>query len=153
MLEHLALGDVEVRAGESGPYLHGVILAEGRAATGGRAELFAPGSVMWPSEGIAIRAQHRGAELMRAMPSRVDNEIRIEAPATDAVAAEIRGGKKHMSVEFLAMEEQRTRGGVREIRKALVDGAALVSNPEYSHTRAEVRSAEALHRVALVDLL
>ena len=36
-----------------------------------------------------------------------------------------------MSVEFKAIEERQTRAGVREILRAFVTDAALVSNPEY----------------------
>lgn len=38
-----------------------------------------------------------------------------------------------------AMSERTTRGGVREIQRALVDAAALVAEPEYDSTSAEVR--------------
>ena len=43
--------EVEVREAERAGYeptLRGVMLTEGRAASGGRAEVFAPGSVSWP---------------------------------------------------------------------------------------------------------
>ena len=132
---------VECRASESGPVLHGTIVAEGRASTGGRAELFAPGSVVWPHDGIAIRTEHRGAEHGRAVPVREANgEIRIEARATPAVFAAVESGRRFMSVEFYPLAESRTAGGVREITRALVDGAALTNRPEYGQTAAEVRS-------------
>ena len=56
---------VEVREADDGPKLRGTILQEGRAAQGGRAEVFAPGSVVWASGGIALLGEHRGAELAR----------------------------------------------------------------------------------------
>ena len=44
-----------------------------------------------------------------------------------------------MSVEFHALEERTTAGGVREVLRALVPSAALVADPEYDTTEAEVR--------------
>lgn len=132
---------VEVRASDAGPMLHGVILTEGRAATGGRRELFAPLSTVWPSDGIAILAEHRGAALARAVPNREPSgEIRIAVRATDTIrrAVDI-DGRRFMSVEFHALEERTTAGGVREVLRAMVSAAALVPNPEYDTTRAEVR--------------
>ena len=49
---------VEIRA--EGEHLHGQILQEGRAATAGRAELFAPGSITWPADGVRILDKHHG---------------------------------------------------------------------------------------------
>ena len=132
---------VECRSAPDGPMLRGVILQEGRAATGGRAELFAPGAAVWPSDGIAILAEHRGAELARAVPTREPNgEIRIETLATPAIFAAVeQGGKRHMSIEFRSVREVRTAGGIREIQRAHVDAAALTDRPEYGQARAEVR--------------
>ena len=77
---------VEVRASESGPVLRGVILQEGRAATGGRAEVFSPGAVHWPDDGIALRLQHLGPEAARALPRRDPNgELHISTPATPEI--------------------------------------------------------------------
>ena len=120
--------------------LHGVILQEGRAAAGGRAELFAPGAVVWPSDGVAILPEHHAAVETRAVPERQANgEIRIAAPATPALFAAVQAGRRSMSVEFTALEEIRTAGGVREIRRAMVSAAALTDRPEYSQTSAELR--------------
>jgi len=131
---------VELR--QEGEHLHGIVLQEGRAAKGGRAEVFAPGSLEWPSGGMAILDGHRGAELARAMPERrADGAITVTAPATGAIRAAIEGGKRFMSVEFRALSETVTAGGVREITRALADAAALVSRPEYFETGAEVRDA------------
>ena len=44
-----------------------------------------------------------------------------------------------MSVEFHALEEQTTAGGIREIRRAFVPDVALVDDPEYGQTAAELR--------------
>ena len=133
---------IECRASASGPKLHGVLLTEGRAASGGRAELFIPGAVDWPAAGIAIRREHLGAVETRAVPVRDGNEIRIEAEATPPLFAAVQGGAKHMSVEFHALAEQRTVAGVREILSALVTGAIVTSDPEYQQTAAEIRTAD-----------
>ena len=45
-----------------------------------------------------------------------------------------------MSIEFRAVREETTRAGIREIQGALLTGAALVPNPEYDGTTAEIRS-------------
>lgn len=132
--------NVEVREADDGPRLHGTILQEGRAARGGRSELFAPGSIVWPDRGIVIRTEHRGRAEAHAMPTRGPNgEIKIAVRATPAIVEAVRGGKDRMSVEFHAVREHRTAGGVREIERALVDAAALTDDPEYVQTRAEVR--------------
>ena len=145
---------VECRASESGPSLHAVILQEGRAATGGLAEVFAPGSTDWPASGIAIRTEHHGLMEARAVPERGENgEIRISAPATPAIFAAVSAGKRYASVEFHAQQEVRTAGGVREIQRALLTGAALTDRPEYDSTSAELRERRSdLERVARVWL-
>ena len=134
--------ELEVRASESGPMLRGVILAEGRASTGGRAEVFAPHSLQWPSDGISILSGHYGAELARVVPERQpDGRITVECRASDAIrrAVDI-DGRRMLSVEFLSHRETRTAGGVREIQRATVDAAALVAVGEYQQATAEVRS-------------
>ena len=132
---------VEVREADDGPMLRGVILQEGRAASGGRAEVFAPLSVVWPSHGIALLAEHRADdELARAVPTRdADGSLRIETRATPDILTAY-ATRKYFSVEFHAIAEIRTAGGVREIQRALIEAAALVPNPEYPGVRAEVRS-------------
>ena len=138
--ERIAAG-VECRASADGPMLRGVIVPEGRAATGGRAEVFAPGSVTWPPDGVAILDSHLGRELGRAVPVRDPNgEIRIETKATPAMFEAVQSGRDKLSVEFFALRESRTRGGVREIGRALVDRVALVTSGEYAQAVAEVRS-------------
>lgn len=123
------------------PTLHGVMLTEGRAASGGRKEVFAPGSVSWPSEGVEIAPSHKAASESRAHPVRGGNgELRITARATEALRSAVQAGAKFMSVEFHALEERTTEGGVREILRCLVMRAALVSNPEYDTTAAELRN-------------
>ena len=133
---------VELREADEGPMLRGIVLQEGRASQGGRAEVFAPLSVVWPSDGIALLGEHRGAALAHAVPVReVDGSLRIETQATPAIL-EAFATRKYFSVEFHAISEVRTKGGVREITRALVDAAAMVSSPEYSQATAEVRARQ-----------
>ena len=99
-----------------------------------------PQSVVWPSDGVAILPEHHGAVETRAVPTREpDGTIRIAARAMPAIFAAVQAGRRSMSVEFTALDEIRTAGGVREIRRAMVSAAALTDRPEYSQTRAEVR--------------
>ena len=132
---------VEVREAATGPMLHGVLIQEGRAASV-RAEVFVPLSVVWASDGVAIRAEHRGVEVTRAVPTREANgEIRIAAHASAAIVAAYTAGRRFLSIEFHAVQETRSAAGVREIQQAFVPGAALVSDPEYKQARAEVRAS------------
>lgn len=134
---------IEIRAAEDGtpPQLYGVMVTEGRAASGGRAELFAPGSVEWPADGVGILLAHREAPAMRAAASReADGRIVVQGEATRAVRAAVEGGRRFMSVEFHALAERTTKAGVREILRAYVPDAALVESPEYDTTAAEVRT-------------
>ena len=120
--------------------LHGVLIQEGRAASA-RAEVFAPGSLVWGSEGVAIRAAHLAGEDSRAIPTREKNgEIRIAAPASPALVAAFNEGRRFLSIEFHSLKETRSAAGVREIQSAFLPGAALVSSPEYSQATAEVRA-------------
>ena len=141
MLEPLQYAvPVELRESDGVPMLRGTVLQEGRAAQGGRAESFSPLSVVWPSTGIALLAEHRGAVLAHAVPVRdADGSLRIETPATPAIL-EAYATRKFFSVEFHAISEVRTAGGVREITRALMESAAMVSDPEYVQAVSEVRS-------------
>ena len=88
---------VELRESESGPQLHGVLIQEGRAASV-RAEVFAPGSLVWSATGIALRAEHLGTEDSRAIPTReAGGEIRIATPASPALVAAFNEGRKFLS--------------------------------------------------------
>ena len=133
---------VEIREADNGPMLHGVLIQEGRAASV-RPEVFAPGSLVWSATGISIRAKHLGAEDSRAIPTRETNgEIRIAAPASAAILAAYNEGRKFLSIEFHAVQETRSKSGVREIQKAYLPGAAMVSDPEYKMATAEIRSTQ-----------
>ena len=131
---------IELRESEAGPTLHGVLIQEGRAASV-RAEVFAPLSLVWASEGVAIRAEHLGAEDSRAIPTRQANgEIRIAAPASPALVAAYNEGRKFLSIEFHSLRETRSKAGVREIQSAFLPGVAMVAEPEYLQAGAEIRS-------------
>ena len=130
---------IEIREAKDGPMLRGVLIQEGRAASE-RAEVFAPLSLVWASDGIALRAKHLGEEAQRAIPIREPNgEIRIAAPASAAIVAAFNEGRRFLSIEFHALQETRSKSGVREIQQAFLPGAALVAEPEYSQATAEVR--------------
>lgn len=131
---------VEIREAAEGPTLYGTLITEGRAASGGRAEVFAPGSVEWPTEGVGVLLAHRAAPKIRAIPERQpDGRITVQAPATPEIRVAVDGGQRYMSVEFHSLAERTTRGGVREVLRALVPSVALVADPEYDTTSAEVR--------------
>ena len=132
--------EFEIRESEDGPKLRGVMIQEGRAASGGRAEVFTPGSVSWPADGVGILLDHRQAPETRAIPQRQsDGRITLATRATDAIREAVAAGKRFMSVEFHSLQERVTRGGVREIMRAIVPSAALVAEPEYDVSSAEVR--------------
>ena len=134
--------EVEIRQAEGRePELHGTMLTEGRAASGGRAELFTPGSVQWPSDGVEIAPSHVLPSEAKAHPVRQrDGRLTLRTRATDALRQAVESGAKFMSVEFHALKERRTQAGVREILSALVVRAALVPQPEYDTTAAELRN-------------
>ena len=133
---------IELRESETGPQLVGVLIQEGRVASV-RREVFAPLSLVWGSEGVAVRAEHRGVEVTRAIPTRASNgEISIATPAPPALVAAYNEGRKFLSIEFHAVQETRNKSGVREIQQAFMPGAALVAEPEYTQATAEVRSKQ-----------
>lgn len=133
--------EVEVREAATGRELRGVMIQEGRAASELR-ELFAPGSIKWPAEGVGVLTEHWGPVETRGQVVRHDDgRLELSAPATAPIRAAVASGKRYLSVEFHSLAETRTRGGIREITRARVDRAALVSDPEYVQAKAEVRSA------------
>ena len=133
--------EIEIRETENRePSLFGTILTEGRAASE-RRELFAPGSVQWPSDGVEIAPGHFMPSEARAHPVRQrDGRLTISARATDALRKAVESGAKYMSVEFHALREKRTKGDIREILSALVVRAVVTKTPEFDTTAAEVRS-------------
>ena len=131
---------VELR--ESDSQLRGIMLQEGRAASAGRREVFAPASVEWPEKGVAILTEHRGDEQARASVVRDrEGRLHVSAPANHAIREAYAAGKKWLSVEFVAVRDRVTKGGVREVLRAIVDAAAMTANPEYDTTEVEVRDS------------
>ena len=129
---------IELREGDT-PQLFGTILSEGRSASGGRQELFIPGSCCWPPSGIHVRLTHLGESQTLAVPVRDDlGRIEIRTKATPAIIEAVKAGSRFMSVEFVAIEERRV-SGVREVMQAFISGATLTTTPEYDVTAAEVR--------------
>ena len=138
----LIVGAAEIRAADDGEHLHAVLIQRARRFRG-RKELFVPGSVQWPAEGVGILTAHRAAPEVRAVPTReADGRISIVARATDAIREAVQAGRTWMSVEFHALEERTVASGVREVLQAFVPRAALVRDPEYDVTGAELREAE-----------
>ena len=132
--------EVEIRESADGQRLRGTLLQEGRAASV-RAEVFAPGALVWGADGVAILTEHRGREVARAVPVRgSDGSITISALATPEIRAAFAAGKRYLSAEFQALAETRTAGGIRELQRAYVGAAALVRSPEYVQARAELRA-------------
>ena len=138
---------IEVRADDSlaSPgRLTGTLLTYGERASD-RAELFAPGALSWPDDGIVLRRQHqRGQPIMRVVPELRGNAVVIDAALPDTAAGrdaavEIRGGLlRGLSVEFRATG-QKFAAGVRQVTAGVLRGAGLVDDPSYSGSRVEVR--------------
>ena len=117
-----------------------------------RKEVFARGALTWPATGILINAQHdRKSPIVRALPYLEGDQVKIDAalPNTTAgrdAAENLRQGVyTGLSVEFASRAEGR-RGPLREIRSALLGGAALVDTASYRGSTVEVR------QLAMTDL-
>ena len=123
--------------------LRGVLIQEGRAASGGRKEVWIPGAVEWLDSGVEILPEHKGTVETRAIPERqADGRITVVAALTDRLRNAWNAGRKFLSVEFHALEERTVRGGVREVQRALVTAGALVPNPEYDVATTELRETD-----------
>ena len=80
------------------------MLQEGRAASGGRREVFTPGSVEWPAAGVVVRTEHRGkAETRGLVVRQSDGRLTITARATRPILRRvgILMGRSRASVERL----------------------------------------------------
>ena len=106
-------------AGGSPGRLVGVLLPLGRVA-GDRREVFTPGSVSWPHNGMRLLREHLGRQIMRFTPVEADGEIRIDAELPDTAegreAADLvrTGARAGLSVEFHAVNDALV-SGVREV--------------------------------------
>lgn len=137
---------IEIRADESRTSpgrISGTLLQTGRVA-GDRQEVFTPGSVRWPYNGLRLLAEHRGRQVLRFKPVEDGTALRIDEKLPDTslgreIAAEVRSGRKtNLSIEFHAIEDAIV-SGVREVRSALVDAVALVADGAYDQAVVEVR--------------
>ena len=134
--------DALTAAGADDGLVRIVAIQEGRAASQ-RAELFAPGALTWPESGIPIRAEHFApSSAMGSVVRRADGRIEVAAEASPELREAIADGRTSASIEFHAVEEHRTAGGVREITAAELVGVGLTSAPEYVQTSAELRNAK-----------
>ena len=128
---------------ESPGRIVGTILETGRVAAD-RQEVFVPGAPIFPSTGVPLLRGHRGEAILTFDPIVDGTTVRLDAPLPDTqlgrqVATEVRSGARSaLSVEFIALDESRVQG-VRELRSALIQGAALVPLGSYGQARAEVR--------------
>ena len=118
-----------------------------------RLEIFARGSLTWPEGGIVINEQHnRSSPILRVVPFLEGDKVKIDAalPNTtrgrDAAENLRTGVYTGLSVEFASRAEGR-RGPLREIRSALLGGAALVDSASYKGSTVEVR------QLAMRDIL
>ena len=131
----------------------GTLIIYGQRASD-RAELFSLGALTWPDGGIILNEQHnRQAPIMRFTPEVVGADVRIDAPLPDTsrgrdAATMVRNGTMTgLSIEFRAQDEGQ-RGGAREVRRALLLGAALVDSGSYAG-RLEVRAGRRRRRLWL----
>ena len=116
--------------------LVGRILTYGERALD-RAELFEPGALTWPTDGVVLNRQHvRHSPIMRVIPTLVGDELRIDQTLPDTTAGrdaatEIRSGLlRGLSVSFQPSRQSFT-AGVRRITAAVLTAVGLVDSPSY----------------------
>ena len=142
--------DVEVRFTEdetrASPGMLTGTLLEYEKRSAGRPELFARGALQWPVNGIVVNEQHdRKAPIVRAVPF-VDGDavkISVQLPNTqrgrDAATNVREGVLTGLSVGFRSLSEG-MRGGLREIKSAMLVNAGLVDTPDYKEATVAVRA-------------
>ena len=133
--------------------LVGRILTYGERALD-RSELFEPGALTWPTDGVVLNRQHaRRAPIMRVIPTLVGDELRIDQALPDTTAGrdaaqEIRSGlMTGLSVSFTASRQSFT-AGVRRIAAATMTAVGLVDLPSYD-APVEIRSRQERRRLWL----
>ena len=143
---------------ESPGRLTGTLLRYNEVASD-RKEVFARGALSWPKEGILINEMHnRQAPILRAVPYLEGDEVRIDSQVPNTVrgrdaVTNIRAGVwTGLSVEFHSQSEGR-RGGLREIRSAILGAAALVDIGAYSGAKVEVRGEAVARPWTVEDVL
>ena len=136
---------IEDRAEGKPSRLVGVLLPFGKQAQD-RAEMFLPGSLSWPEDGVLLRRQHnRSQPILKFLPIQDEEGLKVDAPIPDTVAGrdaaeEIRSGLfSGLSVEFRATK-QTILSGVRRIAAGVLCGAGLVDSPSYSQAKVEVEA-------------
>ena len=134
--------------------LVGILMPYGQRAAD-RPEMFEPGALHWPADGVLLRSMHKRQDpVARFIPEATDTEVRvsIDLPDTTAgrdAAANVRAGVlRGLSVEFNA-ERERQVDGVRVIQRAALMGAGLVDSGAYAGATVEARSEAKRRRVWL----
>ena len=130
--------------------LTGTLLTYGERARD-RAERFMHGAAQWLDGGFLVNEQHdRTRNVVRVVPYVDGNELKIATPLPNTsrgrdAAINIREGVyTGLSVEFPPQSViARNVGGVREIRSALIVGAALVDLASYAGSTVDVRERTA----------
>ena len=140
-----------------------------------RAEIFEQDAFHWRDDGIVIRELHPPKDaqgrpiistppILRTVPFLEGRELRINAPLPNTtrgrdVAESMRGPLPlygGMSVEF-APELVSSQGGLRRIKRAYLDAAALVLRGSYAESTVEVREGlatiQSLERVCMAVTL
>ena len=133
--------------------IFGILLPFGVKAND-RPELFEPGSMYWPDEGIVLREMHRrDSPILKLLPFLSGSELRVDAQLPDTqrardIATNMKGDLPlytGLSVEFRPEKETR-RGNLRIIQKAELTGAGLVDFGAYREAVVEVRQQESRRR-------
>ena len=134
--------------------LEGVLMPYGQRAAD-RPEMFEPGALHWPADGVLLRAMHKRQEpIARFIPEASETEVRvsIQLPDTTAgrdAATNVRAGVlAGLSVEFRAERERRDKG-LRVIERAELVGAGLVDSGAYAAATVEARGKAGRRRLWL----
>ena len=113
-----------------------------------RPELFLPGALKWPADGVNINVQHqRGSPIVRVHPFAEDGAVKIDAMLPNTTAG--RGVRQHgvksgvltgLSVEIdRPSVDARYVNGTREVRSAHLSGIGLVDLGSYRGSVVSVR--------------
>ena len=124
--------------------LVGTLMHYGQRA-GDRQEVFQPGALHWPADGVVLRQMHDRSQPLARFQPKVEGElVKVDIPlpktqrAADAVELVKSKVLRGLSVEFFP-ERERMDGSMRVIEKARLVGAGLVDDPSYP-TKVEVRA-------------
>ena len=134
--------------------LEGVLIPYGQRAQD-RPEMFEPGALHWPSDGVVLRAMHkRESPIARFVPEASESEVRVSIVLPDTTAGRdaatnVRAGVlRGLSVEFRS-ERETVRDGVRVIQRAFLVGAGLVDAGAYAGATVEARGKGGRRRLWL----